>query len=165
MDQPLQLTNGNGSNGHAKPGSPARYTGEILLRTRPKTYRKVVDLLSKGESALYISKECKVSRMSVDAIKERESADIAQRKMELSNICADVAHIGFARVADTIGKARCRDAVIGAGVAVDKLLALTGQGAAVQVAIVNMPSDADREKQREIDDKLDAIFRALPSRE
>lgn len=144
-----------------EPPKVVRYTGEILLRTRPKTYRKVVDLLSRGESVLYISKECKVSRMTVDAISERHAADISQRKNELVSMVTDIAHIGAARVADTIGKASTRDAVIGMGVAIDKTLALLGQSPAVQVANIIMPSDADRQERRELHDKLDAITARL----
>lgn len=142
-------------------GTPARYTGEILLRTRPKTYRKVVDLLSSGQSVLYISKECRVSRMTVDAIASRQSATIDQRKQELTNMMTDIAHIGGARVMDTISKASTRDASIGMGVAVDKALALLGQSPAVQVANIIMPSEADRQERRELHDKLDAITRRL----
>ena len=40
----------------------------------------------------------------------------------------------------TIGKAGLRDAAIGTGVAVDKMLALTGQMPTVQIANIVMPS-------------------------
>jgi hypothetical protein len=62
---------------------------------------------------------------------------------------------------ETIGKAGLRDAAIGTGVAVDKMLALTGQAPSVQVAVVNMPSEAEREERRAIDARLDAIARKL----
>ncbi len=142
-------------------GNPGRFTGEILLRTRPKTYRKIVELLANGESDNYIAKECRVSRNSVDAVQLRESASIEQRKNELTRMVTDIAHIGAARVADTIGEASTRDAVIGMGVAIDKTLALLGQSPAVQVANIIMPSDADRQERRELHDKLDAISARL----
>jgi hypothetical protein len=74
---------------------------------------------------------------------------------------ANVAELGASRMEETIGKAGLRDAAIGTGVAVDKLLALTGQLPVAQIAVINMPSEADREHQREIDAKLDAIARRL----
>ena len=40
---------------------------------------------------------------------------------------ANVAELGAERMEETIGKANLRDAAIGTGVAVDKMLALTGQ--------------------------------------
>jgi hypothetical protein len=64
-------------------------------------------------------------------------------------------------MAETIGKAGLRDAAIGTGIAVDKMLALTDQSPAVQVAVVNMPSEAEREERRQLHDKLDAIARRL----
>lgn len=142
-------------------GHVQRYTGQVLLNTRPKTYRRVVELLAQGQSVNSIAELCKVARHSVEAIKVRESTGIEQRKRELTYLVSDIAHIGAARVADKIGKASTRDAIIGTGVAVDKMLALLGQGAPVQVAVVNMPSEADRDERRALHDKLDAIAQRL----
>ena len=47
---------------------------------------------------------------------------------------ANVAELGAGRMEETIGKASLRDAAIGTGIAVDKMLALTGQTPAVQIA-------------------------------
>src|SRR5882762_10730680 len=77
------------------------------------------------------------------------------------SILADVATVGAERISEKIGKASLRDAAIGTGIAVDKMLALTGQSPAVQVAVVNMPSEAEREERRQLHDKLDAIARRL----
>jgi hypothetical protein len=54
-----------------------------------------------------------------------------------------------------------RDATIGTGVAVDKLLALTGQTPALQIANIVMPSEEERAERRAIDANLDAIARRL----
>jgi hypothetical protein len=40
---------------------------------------------------------------------------------------ADVATVGAERMSEKIGKASLRDAAIGTGIAVDKMLALTGE--------------------------------------
>ena len=53
------------------------------------------------------------------------------------------------------------DAAIGTGIAVDKMLALTGQAPLLQIANIWMPSEAEREERRAMDDKLDAIARRL----
>ena len=58
-------------------------------------------------------------------------------------------------------KAGLRDASIGTGIAVDKMLALTGQAPALQIANIVMPSEEERAERRAIDDKLDAIARRL----
>ncbi len=61
----------------------------------------------------------------------------------------------------TIGKASLRDAAIGTGIAVDKMLALTGHTSTLQIANIWMPSEAEREERRAMHDRLDAIARRL----
>jgi hypothetical protein len=61
----------------------------------------------------------------------------------------------------TIGKAGLRDAAIGTGVAVDKMLALTGQTPALQIANIVMPSEEEREERRAVHARLDEIARRL----
>ena len=146
----------------APKGSQARYTGEILLRTRPKTYRKIVHLLADPNwSAVQISKACRVSEHTVRAIRARESVEIAERKKQLVSILADVATLGSERMVATIGKAGLRDAAIGTGIAVDKMLALTGQTPTVQIANLIMPTEAEREERRAVHARLDEIARRL----
>src|SRR5262249_50365696 len=109
-------------------GSPARYTAETVLRTRPKTYRKIVHLLADPNwSAIQISKACRVSEHTVRAIREREAKTIAERKQALIAIFANVAELSAERMEELTGKASLRDAGVSAGIATDKLLALTGQ--------------------------------------
>jgi hypothetical protein len=121
-------------------GDPRRYTAETVLRTRPKTYRKIVNLLADPNwSAIQISKACRVSEHTVRAIREREAKTIAERKKTLAAMLASVAELGAGRMEETIGKAKLRDAAIGTGIAVDKMLALTGQAPAVAVQVV-MPT-------------------------
>ena len=57
--------------------------------------------------------------------------------------------------------ASLRDATIGTGVAIDKVLALTGQMPAVNIANIVMPTEAERAAQRETDRKLDEITARL----
>jgi len=64
-------------------------------------------------------------------------------------------------MSEKIGKASLRDAAIGTGIAVDKMLALTGQTPALQIANIIMPTEQEREERRQMDDKLDAIARRL----
>ncbi len=140
----------------------ARYTAETVLRTRPKTYRKAVQLLADPNwSALQISKSLRLSEHTVRAIRAREAQDIAERKKSLAAILANVAELGAGRMEETVGKVGCRDAAIVTGIATDKMLALTGQMPAFQIANVVMPSDAEREERRAMHDKLDAIAARL----
>jgi hypothetical protein len=150
----------------APKGCQARYTGELLLRTRPKTYRKIVHLLADPNwSAVQISKACRVSEHTVRAIRAREAVEIAERKKQLVSILADVATLGSERMVATIGKASLRDAAIGTGIAVDKMLALTGQTPMVQIANIVMPSAEERAKIDAEHRALDAIAKRLREHE
>ena len=61
---------------------------------------------------------------------------------------ANVAELGAERMEETIGKASLRDAAIGTGIAVDKMLALTGQTPAVQIANIVLPTEEERAERR-----------------
>ncbi len=143
-----------------RPKTAGGYTGEILLCTRPKTYYKVVQLLAEGRSAIGIARECRVSIHSVESVRTRRAADIEKRKKEIVGLLGDVAVLGSERMVQTIGKAKLRDAAIGTGIAVDKMLALTGQTPPA-VGVVILPSETEREERRAIDARLDAIARRL----
>jgi hypothetical protein len=145
----------------APKGSQARYTGEIVLCTRPKIYRQTVRLLSEGVSANQICNLCRVTRETVRAVERREAAEISARKKRIVGILSNVAELGAARMEETIGKAGLRDAAIGTGIAVDKMLALTGQTPALQIANIVMPSEEERAARAETDRRLDEIARRL----
>ena len=66
----------NGQRLSTVPNAQPRYTGERLLRERPKVYRQVVRLLSEGWSANKICKLCHVTRETVRAVERREAVDI-----------------------------------------------------------------------------------------
>src|SRR5215470_10445715 len=138
-----------------------RYTGERLLRERPKIYRQVVRLLGEGWSANKICKWCHVTRETVRAVERREATEISARKKSIIAILANVAELGAGRMEETIGEASLRDAAIGTGIAVDKMLALTGQMPAVNIANIWVPSEEERQEMRETDRKLDEITARL----
>jgi hypothetical protein len=145
-------------------GHQTRYTAETVLRTRPKTYRKIVHLLADPNwSALQISKTCRVSEHTVRAIRTREAQDIAERKKNLAIMLANVAELGAERMEQTIGKASLRDAVIATGVSVDKIALLTGPKAGLQVNIANIqpPSPEEDAARQRIDARLDEITKRL----
>jgi hypothetical protein len=62
---------------------------------------------------------------------------------------------------ETIGKAGLRDAAIGTGIAVDKMLALAGQPPSVQIANIVMPTPEERAERKALDAKLVAIAAKL----
>jgi hypothetical protein len=152
------------NNGHTlsiTDGARPRYTGERLLRERPKIYRQVVRLLSEGWSANKICKWCHVTRETVRAVERREATEISERKRSIVGILGNVAELGAARMEETIGEAGLRDAAIGTGIAVDKMLALTGQTPTFQIANIQFPSPEEQAERKRMHDALDAIARSL----
>jgi creatinine amidohydrolase/Fe(II)-dependent formamide hydrolase-like protein len=164
----IEPNNGQALSQHDKSllpkGDPARYTGETLRRTRPKTYRKVVELLASGVGIKKVGKLLKVSEHTVNAVKIREAATIEIQKKSLASIFYNVATTAGERMEELAGKASLRDATVAAGVSTDKMLALIGQLPSVQVAVVNMPSAEEREERKRMHDALDAIARSLKER-
>jgi hypothetical protein len=60
-------------------------------------------------------------------------------------------------MSEKIGKASLRDAAIGTGIAVDKMLALRGHAPSLHIANIWMPSEEEHAERRAIDARLDAI--------
>jgi hypothetical protein len=72
-----------------------------------------------------ITKLCRVSEHTVRAVRDREAISIAERKQRLTSIYGNVAEIAAERMEELAGTASLRDAGITAGIATDKLLALS----------------------------------------
>ena len=89
--------------------------------------------------------------------------EISARKKTIVGILSNVAELGASRMEETIGKAGLRDAAIGTGIAVDKMLALTGQAPAVAVQVV-MPTAEENAQRKEEHRKLDEIAALLRER-
>jgi len=87
--------------------------------------------------------------------------EISARKKSIIGILGNVAKLGAARMEETIGKAKLRDAAIGTGIAVDKMLALTGQMPSLNIVNFPMSSAEERAELNAIDRKLDAIAAKL----
>ena len=149
------------NNGHASTTTADKYTGAIILRTRPHTYKRVVRLLSEGVPAIRIARDCKVTERSVAAIAKREREEITERKKSLAGLMSNIAEIGGANVERKIGKASVRDAIIGTGVAIDKMLAPGQTPVAIQIANIQKPTPEEDERRRRIDYALDEITRLL----
>ena len=148
-------------------GSIGRYTGETLLRTRPRTYRKVVALLADPDwSVVRIAQACKVSENTIAAVRLREASTIEERKKTLTSVLVDVATVGAEHMERKIGCGSLRDVTVATGVSVDKVLALQGQSpVGVQVAVVNMPTPEEREEINRRHRALDEITRLLHKQE
>src|SRR5436190_19661574 len=150
------------NNGHAPSTSADKYTGAIILRIRPHTYKRVVRLLSEGVAAIRIARDCKVTERSVAAIAKREREEITERKKSLAGLMSNIAEIGGANVERKIGKASVRDAIIGTGVAIDKMLALPGQmPVGIQIANIQIPNPEKDEARRRAHRALEEITRMI----
>jgi hypothetical protein len=128
----IQSSNGQSQDNRllSPPGSQARFTAERVLRTRPKTYRAIVELLADPHAKVeQIAKLHRVSTHTVRAIRAREAQPIAERKQRLASIFASVAEISAERMEELAGQSTLRDAGVTAGIATDKLLALSGHPA------------------------------------
>ena len=119
------------------------------------------ELAEPNASVNGISRRYRVSNHTVMGIREREAKSIAERKKHLVSILADVATVGAERMSEKIGKASLRDAAIGTGIAVDKMLALTGQTPAVQIANIVLPTEEERAERRALHARLNAMARKL----
>jgi hypothetical protein len=145
-----------------QPRAQDRFTAERVLRTRPKTYRAVARLLAEPDAKIeHIAQRHRVSTHTVRAIRERESIAIAERKQRLISVFGNVTEMSAERMEELCGKATLRDAGVSAGIATDKMLALTGQSPAVQIANIVMPSEEERAERRAMHARLDAIARRL----
>ena len=95
----------------------------------------------------------------------RERDEITERKKSLAGLMSNIAEIGGANVERKIGKASVRDAIFGTGVAIDKMLALTGQTpVGIQIANIRMPTPEEHEETRRAHRALGEITR-LPHKQ
>jgi hypothetical protein len=109
-------------------GHPLRYTGETLLRTRPKIYRKIVALLADPDwSVEKISQACRVSDHTIRAVRLREASTIEERKKTLTSVLVDVATKAAEQMECKVPRGSLRDVTVAMGVSTDKVLALQGQ--------------------------------------
>jgi hypothetical protein len=72
-----------------------------------------------------ITKLCRVSEHTARAVRDREAVSIAERKQRLMSIFGSVAEIAAERMEELAPHASLRDAGMAAGIATDKLLALS----------------------------------------
>ncbi len=122
----IQSGNGHSQSEPEQSKPKGRFTGERLLRERPRVYRKIVELLAEpGMSINQITKLCRVSEHTVRAVRNREAVSIAERKQRLMSIFGNIAELAAERMEELAGQASLRDAGTTAGIATDKLLALS----------------------------------------
>src|SRR5437868_7644128 len=122
----IQPRNGQSHSESEQSKPKGHFTGERFLRERPRLYRKVVELLAEpGMSINQITKLCRVSEHTVRAVRDREAVSIAERKQRLMSIFGNVAEMATERMEELAGTASLRDAGTTAGIATDKLLALS----------------------------------------
>lgn len=139
-----------------------RYTGEQLARLHPKIYRRVANYIAEGWSNRKIIRDIGgAHHYTIEAVRKRESTAIEARKKQLVSLYANVAQISGERVEELVAGANVSQAMVCSGIAADKMLAILGQTPVAQIAVVNMPTEAERAERRQMHDKLDDIARRL----
>ena len=145
----IETRNGQSHSEREQTKPKGRFTGQRLLRGRPRIYRRVVELLAEpGVSINQITKHCRVSEHSVRAVRDREGVSIAERKQRLMSIFGNVAEIAGERMEELAGQATLRDAGITAGIATDRLLALLGEAGGGVPVNINLQVNAQLLHQR-----------------
>jgi hypothetical protein len=95
----MEARNGQWQSKREQSRPRGRFTGDRLLRERPRVYRKVVELLAEpGMSINQITKFCRVSEHTVRAVRDREAIPIAERKERLVSILGNVAELAAERM-------------------------------------------------------------------
>src|SRR5439155_3379931 len=98
----------------APKGSQPRYTGELFLRTRPKTYRAIVrELAEPNDSVNGIPKTAPRKQSHRHGHQRTRGKKHSRTEKNLVSILGDVATVGAERMSEKIGKASLRDAAIG----------------------------------------------------
>jgi hypothetical protein len=125
----IQSRNGQSQSEPEQTKPKGRYTGERLLRERPRVYRKVVELLAEPREQMSIRRICRschVTDDTVKAVEKRETIPIAARKQALLSIATNVAQVAAERMEELAGQASLREASVTFGIATEKLLLLSG---------------------------------------
>ncbi len=103
------------------------FTGELVKSSRPRTYDGIIDDLARDKPAIRIAREHRVSNNTVNAIAKRETERIARRKKTLAVMFETICEKSVRRATKTVKTATYAQAMVGAGIAADKMLALRGE--------------------------------------
>jgi len=115
-------------------GFPAAVHRRLMAAHTPQDYRQIVRLLSEGVSANQICKLCTLTPGNSPSSGASRSRGDKRTKKEHHRDSLQRAELGAGRMEKQLARPACAMQPIGTGVAVDKLLALTGQMPAVQIA-------------------------------
>lgn len=123
-------------------GHPDRFTGQILKRTRPRTYQRAIELIAQDVPADHIAKQLKISRNTIAGIKILQAETIEQKKRILAFAFAEATETGLDLMHKAMPKMSHRDLIIATGVSGTKLTDLTSSGPEVAVAIQINPDQS-----------------------
>ena len=134
----------------------SQYTGR-RLSTRAE--ERVVNLLSAGVPIARIAKTCRMSAHTIMAIRVRRAQSIAERKAGIVASLSRLAGRGLDRLNEAMDRGELNGSLlmITTGMAVDKLLALTGDvPTPVVPAVSNLmePANDLHRRLKELADKL-----------
>jgi hypothetical protein len=130
----IQSRNGQSQSERENPKPKANYTGERLLRERPRVYRKVVQLLAEPREQMSIRQICRLCHVTDDTVKaveKREAVSIAAGKQTLLSIATNAAQLSAERMEELAGRASLREASVTFGISVEKILLLSDSPTAI----------------------------------
>lgn len=103
------------------------YTGETIKRNRPSTYKAVVEDLAHDQPVLTIARKHRINDRTVVAIRKREADKITRRKKDLALMFENICEKSIRRATKTVKTASYAQAMVGAGIAAQRMLELRGE--------------------------------------
>lgn len=114
------------------------FTGELVKSSRPRTYNAIVEAVARDQGVNSIARAHGVSNHTVGAIAKRESVKIAARKKTLATMFETICEKSVLRATKTVKTATYAQAMVGAGIAADKMMSLRGEAQADRGLTINL---------------------------
>ncbi len=103
-------------------------TGEIVKSSKPRTYAAVIEDLAHDRSQISIARSRGVAPRTVKAIAKVEASRIAQRKKSLAGMFENLCEKSLRRASRQVKNATYAQAMVGAGIAAQRMMELRGEG-------------------------------------
>lgn len=123
--------------------SHGHFTGDRLYNRRPEIYRAVVQLLGQGVGVRQIARTLGVSTNTVAAVRSREGSSIETHKMRAVESLSSFVAAAADRLRDEVHDIAIDKLSVPLGIAVEKLMLLTGQATSRVEHIDAAPAPVD----------------------
>jgi hypothetical protein len=116
--------------------SSGQYTGELLFKSKPDTYRAVVAALGEGMGTRQIARAYGVHFSTVRAIREREFAKVQDEKATTAKLLRQFSRMGAERLVEELDDIHVDKLPLAIAIAIDKAQLLDGEATA-RIATIN----------------------------